>query len=243
MGDPDAIRPIGIGIAWRRIAASHAMMVTKDHIAAYLAPSQFAIGYNAGIEIITQTMQLQSDRYLPQHPTSTTPPPRAILMLDLVNMFNSISMVHSREIIHKRFPYLLPLFDTLYYYPTKCWYRTGTGHREFFLRLEGSSQDCPFAAMLACLVMHDVLTPIIEKRKQRAQTRRNHASLDDDGLGSMAITMTYIDDCTVSINYEDLSFFMDEFNKAGKQMGCTLKPQKCKVLTSVSGVSPMSILP
>ena len=243
LNDPDAIRPIGIGIAWRRIAASHAMMVSKDHIAAYLSPSQFAIGYNAGIDIITQTMQLQADRYLPKDHQSTTPPPRAILMLDLTNMFNSISMARAREIIYKRFPYLLPLFDTLYYDPTKCWYRTETGERRFFLRLEGSSQGCPFAAMLACLVMHDVLTPIIAKLHERALRRRNHPTNDDDGLGSMAITMTYIDDCTVSINYEDIQFFMDEFNALGKQMGCTLKPQKCKVFTSMSGVSPMTLLP
>jgi len=242
-GDPDAIRPIGIGIAWRRIATAHAVMVSKDHIASHLAPSQFAIGYNAGIEIITQTMQLQAERYLPTNPTTTIPPPRAILMLDLTNMFNSISMARAREIIFKRFPYLLPLFDTLYYNPTKCWYRSESGDRHHFLRMEGSSQGCPFAAMLACLVMHDVLTPIIDKLQQRAQLRRGDANRDDDGLGSMAITMTYIDDCTVSIHYEDISFFMDEFNKAGRQMGCTLKPQKCKVLTSLSGTSPMHILP
>ena len=152
-------------------------------------------------------------------------------------------MARAREIIHNKFPYLLPLFDTLYYHPTKCWYRTESGERKFFLRLEGSSQGCPFAAMLACLVMHDVLTPIIADLQKRAHRRRNHPTNDDDGLGSMAITMTYIDDCTVSINYEDIQFFMDEFNAIGRRMGCTLKPQKCKILTSMSGVSPMPLLP
>jgi len=240
--DTTAIRPIGIGTAWRRIASAHAIMVSKDRIATFLAPSQLAIGLNAGMDIITTTMQVHADRYLSHTATPTNKPSRAILLLDMVNMFNSVSMVRAREIILQKFPHLLPLFDILYFHESKCWYRNEKGERNSFARMEGSSQGCPFAALLACLVLHDVLAPIHIQLQQRAKNRKQSQGPDDDGQGSLAIIMSYIDDCTLSIPYQDLKWFMDEFNRRGSPVGCILKPKKCKMLTSICNSSPLQYL-
>ena len=238
-----AIRPIGIGVAWRRLATAHAMAVSRDAIAAHLAPHQFAIGLHSGLDFVAHTMQSQVQRYLTLPPTSSNPPTRVILLLDLINMFNTISMVKARDLIHLHFPHLLPLFDQLYYQPSKCWYREPSGARKFFLRQEGSSQGCPFAAFLACLVLHEVLSPIYSALTKRAATRRANSDNGDDGLGSHALMMAYIDDCTISLHYDDLSFFIDEFNRIGIPLGCKLKEQKCKVLTSTTNISPSPYLP
>jgi len=241
--DTNAIRPIGIGVAWRRIATAHAVSVSKDKIASYLLPTQFAIGINGGIDLITHTMQIQADRYLSRNTSNTLPPTRAILMLDLANMFNSISMARARELIYLHFPFLLPLFDALYFYPSKCWYRDEQGNRASFDRQEGSSQGCPFAALLACLVMHDIVAPLNKELQARALQRKQNGMLDDDGMGSQAIVMSYIDDCTISIPYVDLKYFTNEFHKKGAPLGCILKMTKCKLITTTTGSSPLGHLP
>jgi len=65
----DAIRPIGIGTAIRRIAAAHAMSATKDVAAQHLSPTQFAIGLSSGIDIITHSIPMSRD-ILNDHPTN-----------------------------------------------------------------------------------------------------------------------------------------------------------------------------
>jgi len=236
------VRPIGIGVAWGRLSAAHAVNMTKDAAAQFLAPSQFAIGLSAGMDFVTHMTQSQVERYIAKDPSSTTPPSRALLILDLVNMFNNVSMVRARDIIYTKFPHLLPLFDMLYYDETRCYYRDTTGDRNFFLRHEGSSQGCPFAALLACLILHDILEPIEKQLQQRANQRKNSHQNSDDSFGSRAITMCYIDDTTISIHYDDIRFFFDAFEAAGPPLGCFLKPQKCKILTSTNKHSPTRLL-
>jgi len=167
----NAIRPIGIGTAIRRIAAAHTMSATRDKAAEYLAPTQFAIGLSSGMDTITHTIQSHTSRYIERPTTQKTTPTRAILILDLKNMFNQVSMVKAREIIYNNFSHLLPLFDTLYFEPTKCWYRCPDGSRHYILRKEGSSQGCPFAAFLAALVLDDVISTLNHELGERAKAR------------------------------------------------------------------------
>ena len=237
-----AIRPIGIGTAIRRIAATHAMAATKDSASEILAPNQYAIGLSSGMDIITQTMQTHTSRFLNNHSNHSPIPSRAILILDLQNMFNSVSMKKAREIIHKKFPHLLPLFDILYYDDTRCWYRRPDGHRDYILRKEGSSQGCPFAAFLACLVLDDIIKTLDTELGERARARKANNCVSDDGIGTRAIVMSYIDDTTVSIGYEDLTFFLDRFKELGAPLGCILKLKKCKIMTSTNGFSPINRL-
>ena len=101
--EPDklhSIRPIGIGTAIRRIAAAHAMAATKDKAAAYLAPTKFAIGLSGGMNMVTQTLQTQTNHHIATPTAHNLPHTRAILTLDLTNMFNSVSMVRAREKIY-----------------------------------------------------------------------------------------------------------------------------------------------
>jgi len=62
-------------------------------------------------------------------------------------------------------------------------------------------EGCPFAALLAWLVLHDVLTPMRKELKRRALVQKQTQGHDDDDQGSLAIIMSYIDDCTLSIPY------------------------------------------
>jgi len=126
-------------------------------------------------------------------------------------MFNSVSMAKSCEVVYHKFPHLLPLFDVLYYEDTRCWYRRPDRHRDYLLRKEESSQGCPFAAFLACLVLDDVIKQIDMELHERARTRKNNNCISDDGLDTRAVVMSYIDDTTASIENQDLQFFLDRF--------------------------------
>jgi len=151
-------------------------------------------------------------------------------------------MVKSCQIIYSHFPHLLPLFDILYYDDTKCWYRQPDGRRAYILRREGSSQGCPFADFLAYLVLDDIIKQIDTELHALATARKNSNCVSDDGLGTRAIIMSYIDDTTVSIGFQDLKFFLDRFKTLGAPLGCTLKPQKCQIMTSTNGYSPITTL-
>jgi len=52
-----AIRPIGIGVRWRRIATAHTMAVSRDSIAAHLAHHQFTIGLHAGLDFVAHALK------------------------------------------------------------------------------------------------------------------------------------------------------------------------------------------
>jgi len=124
------------------------------------------------------------------------------------NMFNQVSMRKAREIIYNNFPHLLPLFDILYFDDTKCWYRNADSNKSFIWRREGSSQGYAFAAFLATLVLDHVITSINTELAQRTASRKTRNMESDDGHGIRALIMSYIDDTTVSIAYEDLRFFL-----------------------------------
>jgi len=52
----NAIRPIGIGTAIRRIAAARAMSATQDEVAQHIAPSHFAIGLVSRMDVIIHSI-------------------------------------------------------------------------------------------------------------------------------------------------------------------------------------------
>jgi len=54
--------------------------------------------------------------------------------------------------------------------------------------------------------------------------------------------MSYIDDTTASVGYEDLKKFLDKFRELGTPLGCILKLKKCKIMTSTNGSSPINKL-
>jgi len=87
--------------------------------------------------------------------------------------------------------------------------------------------------------LDDIIKTIDSELHIRATSRKNTNKLSDDGLGTRAIVMSYINDTTVSIDFEDLKFFLDRFTELGAPSGCVLKPQKCQIMTSINGSPPM----
>jgi hypothetical protein len=71
-----------------------------------------------------------------------------MLLLDIINMFNSISHETVCHILatHPTFSYLLPLFDFLYNESNTCWFLMPNFlWSSFFQQFEGFTQGCPLS--------------------------------------------------------------------------------------------------
>jgi hypothetical protein len=70
---------------------------------------------------------------------SPNQPTRALLTLDIANMFNAISRLACRQaLLHDNtLQQLLPFFDLLYHQHNRCWYQTPQGTYQQFPQEEG----------------------------------------------------------------------------------------------------------
>jgi hypothetical protein len=85
---------------------------------------------------------------------------------------------------------------------------------------------------LACLVLHLLLTQLNSELVDRAGTRRKQLRQSgDDGLGSVAASYSYIDDTFLFLSYDDLPWYIRQFQILGAPLGIHLNTTKTKILT------------
>ncbi len=107
--DPDddtKLRPLGIPTAIRRIAAILIISKYRSDFAKYLLPYNYAVGVSGGIDFITTTLRLGVERYITDPESKGEFPSRALVSLDIRNMFNAISREKLIEVISREFPHL-----------------------------------------------------------------------------------------------------------------------------------------
>jgi hypothetical protein len=141
-----------MGSALRRIAGKYIMTLYGTTFATHLLPlGQFGIALQGGLQLLIDSARTQLHHHMISPPTPT----RALLLLDLTNMFNCVSRQALRDILqdNPQFEALLPFFDLLYADPNKCYYRDPAGDLQFFLQQEGFAQGCPLAPAMASLVL------------------------------------------------------------------------------------------
>ena len=243
--DPDnltKLRPIGIGSALRRVASAVALQTLQPHIQQLLVPlGQFGINLPGGIDFTIHTTLLEIEKYLPHHANSQ----RALLLLDIHNMFNAVSRHAARHELmqHQYLCALVPFFDYLYDHDNTVWYKTPLGTYNSFLQREGFAQGCPLSGLLAALVLTQVLRPINRTLRARAKRRKNTGQgPNDDNKGSVAATKSIVDDTGICLTYIDLPWFLREFQTLGKPLGIALNLLKTVIITSITGTSPLPFL-
>ena len=79
-------------------------MTHQSQFAEHLLPFDYAIGVNGGIDVITHTIRLGVDKFTHSKETEDKLPTRALVSLDIRNMFNEISQQKLREIISPKYP-------------------------------------------------------------------------------------------------------------------------------------------
>ena len=246
---PHKIRPIGIGTAWRRLLARHIVKSNLPLIMQHLSPFQLGIGVSGGTELLAIYLQGIIDAHVTRPPSFLDSnghpllPTRCIIKFDLANMFNNASRQEALEEIREHFPHLLFLFDC--FCPPNgnvCWYRGTDNILHSFQIKEGFSQGCPFSPFFAALVLHRLMTRLDVQLHERAQMRLQHGYLGDDNQGGLTNLKAYLDDGGVAASLPDVKFIFDFIATHGPSKGLKLADDKCSILLSTNGFSPLPFI-
>ena len=112
--DKTKLWPLGVPSAIRRITAIIVLKEYSSIFAEHLLPFKYAIGVSGGVNIIIKTVQLAVDKYIIKKENNGELPTRALVWLDIKNMFNVVSRGRLREIIAESFPTVEPFADLIY---------------------------------------------------------------------------------------------------------------------------------
>ena len=227
--DLKKLRPLGIPSAVRRIAAALIVGKYKSEFAKLLLPTNYAIGTNGGIDVITNTVRLGVEKYISEPEDRGELPTRALVSLDIRNMFNAVSREKLRHIIAESYPELESFADLLYAdFGTTCvkrddgsWFRISVE--------EGFAQGCPASPVFAAIVLRHILKKVerdmlehIDLRNSFGESARDH----DDGMGCIPIVMAYVDDVNCLLHLRDVKPFLDSFKKHGEPLGAIMNTEK-----------------
>ena len=236
--DKTKLRPLGIPSAIRRITAVAILHKFKGDFATHLLPFNYAFGVNGGIDIITSTMRLGVEQYM--HDDNSIDgklPSRALVSLDIRNMFNAISREKMRELIFIHFPELEPFADCLYDDFGQTLIKRSDGTFESIPVEEGFSQGCPASPVFAALVLNRILQKVYADMLTTVKNRVANYDTGDDGRGGVPIIMSYVDDVNALIPLSDVETFLTLFNKYGAPWGAIMNTEKTRIMTTTSGHS------
>ena len=231
--DHTKLRPIGMGMALRRIAGKYLMEHFRAQLATYMLPfGQFAIALKGGLQCMVDSIRAQVHRTV-SGPNQT----RVLLLLDIKNMFNSVSRAAVRDFLatHPDFKTMLPFYDLLYGQPNKCFYFDDQDELQYFLQEEGHAQGCPVAPTMSVFELCLLVTTLHRILQALAEVRRLKGHLGDDGQGTEGTIMSYMDDTFVLLAPEDVQPFLAAFQASGAPLGIELNFTKTRLLTTTTG--------
>ena len=238
----ERLRPIGIGTALRRLTAKVALVHVSETVRPLLvAGGQYGIQVEGGIDFVAHTTTAAVHKHIIKPPTPT----RALILLDLHNMFNNTSRTEARKILlkHDATAPLIPLFDMLTQAATPSWYFNDNNDPDKLMQTEGFPQGCPLSPLFSCLVLEALTSTLNDKQRQRAAERLKAGNTHDDGKGGQAHTASIMDDTSICLPHEDLPWFIHRFEELGRPLGIDLNKQKTLILTTTTGISPIDSLP
>jgi len=237
VNNPKKLRPIGVPSAIRRITANLLITKNKPDFASHLLPFNYAIGVQGGISTIVHTMRLGVEKYISAPESTGSLPTRALVSLDIQNMFNAVSRHKLREIIAHEFPHLLPFTNMIYedYHTAKFKDESNTWQQ--FEVYEGFTQGCPLSPLFAGIVLTHILQKINQELLERASSRLQNNQLHDDGRGGEPIIMAYVDDTNCLLPIEDVHFFLKRFEELGIPLGAVMNTDKTRIMTTTTGRS------
>lgn len=237
VNNPDKLRPLGIPSAIRRIAAASILHVYRGRFANYLLPFNFAFGIGGGLDLVTNTMTLGVDKFITVPESKGLLPSRALISLDIKNMFNAVSRQKLRHLMTNEFPELAAFADCLYEDRGVTMLKRGDGTWERIEVHEGFSQGCPLSPIFAGFVLNRILTNVYNDLLPRIRDRLQSHTLLDDDQGGQPITMGYVDDVNILLPIRDVLFFLERFEHHGIPLGARLNSEKTRIMTSTSGSS------
>lgn len=219
------IRPIAMGLCWRRLAAKLICSSIYDLLGSFLRPFQLGFGTKNGSESITHAIR----RYLSFSHNS----PKIVLKIDFCNAFNMIN----RSTILSRTNQYIPEFQNFIFqsYSNKSILSFGD---HILYSQRGVQQGDPLGPALFCLAIQ----PIVMNLKSEINTWY----LDDGTLAGdpssvfkdFAYLITSCSEIGLSINYQKCEF---AFISNPTSTPLNNFPNYIPLIESVSKINPLSL--
>ncbi|KAL7506974.1 hypothetical protein ACHAXN_005043 [Cyclotella atomus] len=222
--DPDdktKLRPLGVPSAIRRIAAIIVLKEYSPIFADHLLPFNYAIGVSGGVDIIVKTIQLAVDKYIIKKETNGKLPTRALVSLDIKNMFNAVSRERLWEIF--RLLSLSQISSMTAKARPSC--KKKMVHGSLLMSLKVSLK----AAMTSSAGSNHSLN--------NAQHTELNGDKGDDNLGSLGFILRYVDDVNCILHHDDVEFFLQQFEQLATPLGAILNKEKTRIMTTTTGES------
>ena len=141
-----AHRPLGAGVAWRRLLAGFLASRLSGTFGERLRPTQLGVGVSRGVEIFAAAVRLAMEA----HPRWT------VVKVDFRNAFNEVSRIAFLRFAAAHFPALIPFLLAAYGAPA---YITALGPDGWvrFLSRCGCTQGCPLGSLAFAAAIQNVL--------------------------------------------------------------------------------------
>ncbi len=188
------IRPIAVGCTLRRVVAKTAARSVQEKMSAKMAPTQLGFGVKQGTEAAAHAARcfLLNLR-----------PGQALLKLDFVNAFNSLSRNDILQTIYDDLPELFPFISSCYSAGSHL------SFGDFILESEeGAQQGDPLGPLVFCA-----------------------SSLKLAKLLKSELNIWFMDDGTLGGDVDVLIHDYETVRRIGKELGLVLNEQKCELIT------------
>jgi hypothetical protein len=139
------IRPIAVGLVWRRICSKVALSFCLPHARDYLGDHQFGVGFPGGCEAIIHS----TNRFVASHQNS---PNLTLATLDFSNAFNTIERSLVFDIVSKEFPYLSSWISFSYGCKGSLYF-----NKQVLFSTAGIQQGDPLGPLLFSLGLHSIV--------------------------------------------------------------------------------------
>jgi len=177
------IRPIAVGIVWRRLAAKISVFDVSVELSEMLKPFQFGFGVRGGSEAVIYAVRCLVESY---HEG-----PMAIVKLDYKNAFNMLFRKHLLNEVKNICPKLYPMLQQAYRCPSYLYYM-----QDVIMSKRGVQQGDPLGPLLFCIG--------IMKLTHSLSSKLNSWYLDDGTLG---------DNVSISIQRGNAACVLGTFGK------------------------------
>jgi len=175
------------------------MIVYRQRFAIDTLPFNYAISVGVGMDFIIKTVQLSIEKHITAPQSAQAIPSRAIVFLDLKNMFNNSSCKKLLQIIEENYPELLAIAHLLYETPGQVHYHWKDRSWHTIAMQEGVNQGYPLSSLFATLVFLRILCPLNTLMASQAALCLTNNDSGGDYYGSITHLFGYLDNVTAAV--------------------------------------------